>query len=141
MFNWQEVFEEVSHPDKQVKVLNEVLLNICSNFIPNEMKKIKPHQVQWITRSIKSFLRKKNGAFKSFIRKCQPDHMLEGIQNMIAQGSELAADAKHKYFTNVGRTLSNPSTGTKKYWYLIKKILNKAKTLEIPAFWKMISSC
>ena len=51
---------------------------------------------------------------------------------MIAQGSKLVEDAKHKYFTNVGRTLSDPSTGTKKYWCLINKILNKAKIPEIP---------
>ena len=47
--------------------------------------------------------------------------MLEGIQNMIAQESKLVEDAKHKYFTNVGRTFSDPSTGTNKYWYLIYK--------------------
>ena len=39
MFQWQEVFEEVTQPNEQVKVLNEVLLNICSNFIPNELQK------------------------------------------------------------------------------------------------------
>ena len=77
-------------------------------------------------------IRKKNRAFKSFIRKGQPDNMLEGIQNMIAQGSKLVEDAKHKYVTNVGRTLSDPSTGTKKYWSMINKILNKAKIPEIP---------
>ena len=132
MFRWQETFEEVTHPDEQVKVLNEVLLNICSNFIPNKLKKIKPNQVHWITPHIKSFLRKKNRAFKSFIAKGQPNDMLEGIQDMIAQGSKLVEDAKHKYFTNVGRTLSDPSTGTKKYWSLINKILNKAKIPEIP---------
>ena len=131
MFRWQETFEEVPHPDEQVKVLNEVLLNICSNFIPNKLKKIKAHQVHWITPSIKSFFRKKNRAFKSFVKKGQPEDMLQGIQNMIAQGSKLVEDAKHKYFTNVGRILSDPSTGTKKHWCLINKILNKAKIPEI----------
>ena len=113
MFRWQETFEEVPHPDEQVKILNKVLLNICSNFIPNKLKKIRANQVHWITPNIKSFLRKKNRAFKSFVKKGQPEDMLEGIQNMIAQGSKLVEDAKHKYFTNVGRTLSDPSTGTR----------------------------
>ena len=34
MYNWPESFETVRHPDDQVKILNEVLLNVCSNFIP-----------------------------------------------------------------------------------------------------------
>ena len=42
MFCWQETFEEVPHPDEQVKALNEVLLNICSNFIPNKLKESRP---------------------------------------------------------------------------------------------------
>ena len=88
--------------------------------------------MHWITPSIKNFLRKKNRAFKSFVKNGQPEDMREGIQNMIAQGSKLVEDAKHKYFANVGRTLSDPSTGTKKYWCLINKILNKAKIPEIP---------
>ena len=33
MYNWQESFKTVTHPDDQVKILNEVLLNVCSNFI------------------------------------------------------------------------------------------------------------
>ena len=88
--------------------------------------------MHWITPSIKGFLRKKNRVFKSFVKKGQPEAMLQGIHNMIAQGSKLVEDAKHKHFTNVGRTLSDPSTGTKKYWCLINKILNKARIPKIP---------
>ena len=58
--------------------------------------------------------------------------MLEGIQNMIARGSKLDADAKNKCFFNICRKLSDPSTGTKMYWSLVKRILNKVKILEIP---------
>ena len=41
MFRWKETFEEVTHPDEQVEILNEVLLNICSNFIPEPAKENK----------------------------------------------------------------------------------------------------
>ena len=50
-------------------------------------------------------------------------------------------DAKQKYFAKVGRTLSNPSTGSKLYWSLVNKMLNKAKIPEIPLFSKMMSLC
>ena len=46
---------------------------------------------------------------------------------MIAHGSKLIEDAKEKYLTKIGRTLSDPETGRKIYWSLINKILNKAK--------------
>ena len=132
MFHWQDTFEEVAHPDDHVKIINEVLLNVCSDFLPKEHNKIRSHQMPWITPSIKRFLRKKNRDFKSCIRKGQPDDVLEGIQNMLAQGDKLVEDAKLKYFTNIGRAVSDSSIGNKRYWTLVNKILNKAKILEIP---------
>ena len=51
---------------------------------------------------------------------------------MISFGSKMIEDAKDKYFTKIGRTLSNPETGRKLYWSLINKILNKAKIPIIP---------
>ena len=51
---------------------------------------------------------------------------------MIAEGSRLIEEAKHTCFAKVGRKLSDPSTGTKMYWSLVSKILNKAKIPEIP---------
>ena len=59
MFAWHEHLDSLTCPNEQVKLLNEVLLNIYSNFIPNKVKTIRPCQVPWITPAIKNFLRKK----------------------------------------------------------------------------------
>ena len=107
--------------------MNEVLINVCSNFKPNRVKTIRPSQVGWIAQNIKTFFGKKNHAYKSFVKKGEPADMLEGIQNMTTEGSKLVEDAKQKYFAKIGDTLSNPSTGSKLYWSLVNKMLNKAK--------------
>ena len=59
MFRWQEHIDKIACPKDQVKLLNEVLLNIYSNYIPNQVKTIRPRQAPWITQSVKKFLRKK----------------------------------------------------------------------------------
>ncbi len=74
---------------------------------------------------------KKNRAYKNFIRNGQPEESLEAIINIIAHGSKLIEDAKEKYFTTIGRTLSNPETSKRLYWSLINKIMNKAKILNV----------
>ena len=119
-------------PNEQVKLLNEVLLNIYSNFIPNKVKTIRPCQVPWITPAIKNFLRKKNSACKSFVRSGRPDDKLEGIQRMIAEGARLIEEAKRNYFFKAEKTLANPGTSSKTYWTLINTVLNKAKIPMIP---------
>ena len=82
--------------------------------------------------TIKNFLRKKNRAYKNFVRRGQPDDKLEGIKNMIAEGSKLIEDAKRKYLPKAGNTLANPETPSKTYWTLINTVLNKAKIPIIP---------
>ena len=132
MFPRKDTLSDIACPNLQVKSLNETLLNILLNFIPNKIIMVRSRQAPWITQSIKNFIRKKNRAYKTFIRNGQPEDRLEAITYMIAHGSKLIEDAKEKYFMKIGRTLSNPETGKKLYWSLINKILNKAKIPLIP---------
>ena len=132
MFRWQEHLQKIACPNEQVKLLNEVLLNIYSNFIPNQVKTIKPRQAPWITKTVKNFLKKKSRAYKSFVKNGRPDDKLEGIQNMTSEATRLIEDAKRNYFRKAGKTLANPGTCSKTYWTLINTVLNKAKIPIIP---------
>ena len=132
MFCWQEHLDKITCPNGQVKLLNEVLLNIYSNYIPNQVKTIKPREAPWITHNVKKFLRKKNHAYKTIVRNGQPDDKLEGIQNMISEGAKMIEDAKQNYLRRTGQTLANPGTSSKTYWTLINTVLNKAKIPIIP---------
>ncbi len=132
MYQWRESLQSIECPNQQVKLLTEVVLNVCSNFIPNEIKTIRPRQSPWVTKSIKAFLRKKNRAYKSFVRNGRPADKYQEIQNMISHSSKIVEDAKQKYFSKIGTTLANPATGSKTYWSLINKVLNKVKIPEIP---------
>ena len=132
MFHWREALENITCPSHQVEILNEVLLNIISNLIPNEFVTEKPKDVPLITRSIKSMIQKKNLAYKTFMKNGQPNDKVEGIQDLINRTSKTIEDAKHKYFMKIGKTLSNSDTGNKRYRSLINKILNKTKVPLIP---------
>ena len=46
-------------PNWQVKTFQETVLNIMSNFIPNEVKKCIPRDPPWINKSLKTLLKKK----------------------------------------------------------------------------------
>ena len=126
------MFAEINCPNEQVNLLNQVLLNIFSNFIPNKIVKVKPQQAPWITKAIKSFLRKRNRAYKSFAKSGYSQERSEMILQMTLQGARLVEEAKQKYFLKVGQTLSRTDTGNKLYWSLINRVLNKAKIPLIP---------
>ena len=66
------------------------------------------------------------------MRKVRPDDKLQGIQNMISEGSRLIEDNKRNFFLKAGRTLADPGISSKQYWTLINTVLNKAKIPIIP---------
>ena len=69
MFRWRETLDEVSCPNQQVSILNEVLLNIFSNFIPNKVTTVRPRKAPWITTAIKNFIRKKKSSIQVLYQK------------------------------------------------------------------------
>ena len=132
MFSWREHLDKISCPNEQVKLLNEVLLNIYSNLIPNQVKTVKPRQAPWITEAVKNFLRKKNHAYKTFVKNGQPDAKLEAIKIMISEGAKMIENAKQNYLCKTGQNLANAGSSSKMYWSLINTVLNKAKIPIIP---------
>ena len=121
LYRWQETFQELQCPNLQVKALNEVLINIFPT-----------RQAPWITKSIKNFIRKKNRAYKNFVKNGRPDRKLVNIENMITQSSKIIEEAKRQYYTKIGKSSQILKHGKKRYWSLINKILNKAKIPVIP---------
>ena len=132
MYRWHESLNSIQCPNEQVNLLTEVVYNVCCNFIPNELRMIKPCKAPWVTKTIKVFLRKKNRAYKSFVRNGRPIDRHDEIQHMISEGSKMVEDAKQRYFSKIGMTLTDPNTGSKRYWWLINKVLNKTKVPVIP---------
>ena len=50
--------------------------------------------------------------------------------------SRLIAKAKENYFSTMGRKLSDRDQGIKAYWAILNRLINKKKTLNIPALYE-----
>ena len=59
MYRWHEALNSIQCPNQQVNLLTEVVYNVCCNFIPNDLRTIKPCQAPWVKKTIQVFLRKK----------------------------------------------------------------------------------
>ena len=71
-----------------------------SDFIPNKIVKVKPQQAPWITMTIKSFLLKRNRAYKSFVKNGYSQERSEIIQQMKLQGTRLVEEARKVLLKN-----------------------------------------
>ena len=68
-FPWEQHFSLNNDVNWQVKSFTDIILNIMSNFIPNDTKIITPRDPPWITKELKTKLKKKNRLYKSYKKK------------------------------------------------------------------------
>ena len=75
-FNWNRAFENLS-VDEKVELLNETLLNIFWNYIPNKKIKCDYRQPPWMTDNIKKSLKQRSKLTKIFYKNGQrnSDHI------------------------------------------------------------------
>ena len=52
----------------QTKIFTETILNILSNFIPNEVKRVVPRDPSRFTKQLKDMLKRKNRLYKNYKR-------------------------------------------------------------------------
>ena len=131
-FNWQNHLLSNHDTNWQINFFNSTILNIMSNFIPNEYIKINPKDPPWITNGLKRLIKKQNRQYKNFKRKgCKPEDKL-AVETFRLECFDAIQSAKEKYLNQLGSKLNNPNDGPKSYWKVLNKLMNKCKTPKIP---------
>ena len=67
-FHWFQHLSLNTDPNWQVKPFIDTVLNIMSNFVPNEIKSFVPRDPPWITKALKTMLKRKNRLSKNYKR-------------------------------------------------------------------------
>ena len=131
-FPWRQHLNLNTDPNWQVKTFTDTLLNIMSNFIPNETKRFIPRNPPWINKPLKTMLNRKNRLFNNYKRhgyNAQDKIRLDAFRIECQQAVETA---KLSYLTNLGNKVNNPGTSQKSYWKIINRVMNKCRALKIP---------
>ena len=131
-FPWAAHLQHVHDPNQQVKFLNDFLLNVMSNFVPNEEKIFRPQVHDWLSNDVKRLLRKQNKIYKKY--KCNGFKIEDkaSFDDIVNKCTVAIKNAKEKFLTDQGAKLANPTTGPKLYWKIMNRFLNKCKIPRIP---------
>ena len=124
--------QRLPNPNQQVRFLNEFILRVMSNFVPNESKTFCARDPQWMNRNIKRMLRKQNKLHVKFKKngyKIEDKIILDKFRT---ECSEAIKNTKEKHLKNEGAKLADPKTGQKTYWKILNSFLNKCKIPRIP---------
>ena len=78
MFNWEKLFQNKNIHD-QLKLFNETIVNIVSNYIPNKFITCNDKDPPWLNDHIKRLINLKNEIFKKYLKDGRPDSVYENL--------------------------------------------------------------
>ena len=94
------------------------------NFVPNEVNRITPRDPPWLSKALKTLLKKKNRLFSSYKKHGYEEEDKLRLDAFRIECKEAVELAKSTYSKNLGNKLIDSVNSPKTYWKLIKKVLN-----------------
>ena len=115
---------------QQVKILNNTLMNVFSNFIPNKLVTFNDKDPPWMSEYLKNKIQWRNA---EYLNENNESIEYTTLQNVIGEVSELVCKSKDDYHKQLARKLTNPKTSSKTYWSILKTFYNGKKVPLIPS--------
>ena len=129
-FNWDMAFQNKDVNDK-IKMLNETLLNIFNNFIPNKMSKFDYKKPVWMNKEITLLLKKRSKIIKKYYSD-PADHNKTLMLSTANECTRFIIATKEKFLTRLSAKLQDPSTAPKTYWSILNRFLSNNMLPIIP---------
>ena len=118
--DWDELFANKT-VEFQVSELNDLLLNIYSNYVPNKTVLCDGKDPPWMTNGIRTAVEIKNNTYKEYIRSGMRHNYFVRLENLTTELSNLIR------YSKLAAKLVNPSTYAKTYWSILKTFANGRK--------------
>ena len=112
-FDWNKEFSG-KNIDEKASILLQTILNIMSNFIPNEITTIDDRNPPWINRKIKYLIRNKTEYFKNFFNpnNAASIRQFQLMQESLQRNNEIS---KERYYSKLSARLTKNKINPKCY--------------------------
>ena len=104
--SWERLFDQ-KHINAQVVALNETVLNVFRNYVPNKYITIDDKDPVWMNETIKSKI-KANALYKKYVQNGRFESDFVHLQNLIIELNELISATKTLCYENLAKKLNNP---------------------------------
>ena len=131
LLDWERMFQNLDI-DAQVDLLNETLLNIFENFIPNKIITCKNKEPPWASKKTKTAYHRMSRAFHNYNRRGRRDNDRRIVEETKKDYKDIVSSSKEAYFHKLGKKLNDSSLIPKTYWSILNNFLGKRKIPQIP---------
>ena len=95
--------------DSQVLILNDIILNIFRNIVPNKYVTFDDKDPVWMNENIKSKIEAKNKLYQEYVKKGRQETDFCALEESVRNLNDLILQTKTSYYGNLGRKLNDPT--------------------------------
>ena len=88
--------------------------------------------MNWMKQELKAAIKRKHRIYAKFVKRGRKQEDWNHVKKVQNETTRMITNAKNEYYLNVGRRLSNNTTGAKTYWSLLNRLISKKKVSNIP---------
>ena len=130
-FNWDRAFLNTNVNEK-VSIFSSTILNILSNFIPDETIVCDDKDPPWFNRTIKSLIKEKKDTFNKYRKNKNNIQLLQHLRILQEKLNSFIGVSKQNYYSRMSAKLTKFHKSSKAYWSFLKTFLNNEKIPLIP---------
>ena len=129
--NWDRLLDN-KNVDSQVLILNDIILNIFRNFVPNKYVTFDGKDPVWMNENIKSKIKAKNKLYQEYVKKGRQETDFCDLEESVRNLNDLMLRTKTSFYENLGSKLNYPILQLKTYWSILKGFYNCKRKPVIP---------
>ena len=127
---WDRLFDN-KNVDSQVLILNNIILNVFRNFVPNKYVTCDDKDPVWIKEDIKSKIKAKNKLYQVHVKKGSQETDFCTLEESVRNLNDLILQTKTSYYEDLGKKLNDLTLHSKTYWSILKGFYNGKR---VPVF-------
>ena len=105
--NWERLFGK-KDPNSQFVTINETILNVFQNYVPDKYITIDDKDLVWIKEIIESKIETKNKLYQQYIQNRRFEGDLVFTESLKAELNDLISYKKILHYENLAKNLNNP---------------------------------
>ena len=104
LVNWDRLLDN-KNVDSQVLILNDIILNIFRNFVPNKYVTFDDKDPVWMNENIKSKIKAKNKLYQEYVKKGRQETDFCALEESVCNLNDLMLQTKTSYYENLGKNI------------------------------------
>ena len=124
--NWERLFHG-KNINAQILALNETILNVFQNYVPNKYITIDDKDPVWMNEIIKSKIKTKNLYFKQYIQNGRFESDFVFLESLIIELNDLISLTKKLYYENLAKKTKQSAAASKNLLVNSEIILQRKK--------------